>query len=67
MFTNSQLGFIARQTDLDRFAAALAREEDPNDHWAQVRAESTTGVFIQDMSSSEIEYVGQQILKKRGF
>lgn len=67
MINDMELGWIARQTDLDRFATALAREEDPEDEWCQIRAEATTGVYMEDMSSSEIEYVGREVARKRGF
>lgn len=66
MIPDMELGWIARQNDLDRFAAALSRE-DPDDEWGIARAESATGVYWEDMSSSEQEYVGREVTRKRGF
>lgn len=67
MISDMELGWVARQNDLDRFAAALAREEDPEDELCQARAEAITGIYIENMSSSEKEYVGREIARKRGF
>lgn len=66
MISDIELGWVARQNTLDRFAAAFSRE-DPDDEWGITRAELVTGVYWEDMSSSEKEYVRREVIRLRGF
>lgn len=54
-----------RQQKIEDLINRLAKEDDPNDNWAQQRIAIDVGINLDRLTNSEIEYIEREVANRR--